>query len=202
MFWDFMTLRPETLHALLMYFSDRGTPDGYRHMHGYGAHAYRFVNPSGDTFYVKFHFKTDQGIKNLDSRRCTELISHDPDYSIRDLYNSIKKGNYPSWSMFIQVMLNEEAKKCKFNPFDVTKVWPQRNIHWYQLENWYSIAIQPIILQKSNSWPLVRHILYPALNPRRIKCFRVDSLPTETRNVIDWAQTICRYLSIVHIVCR
>ncbi|XP_068159394.1 catalase [Drosophila tropicalis] len=127
MFWDFMTLRPETLHALVMYFSDRGTPDGYRHMHGYGAHTYRMVNPSGETYYVKFHFKTDQGIKNLDCRRCDELRSHDPDYAIRDMYNSIKKCNYPSWSMFIQVMLNEEAKKCKFNPFDVTKVWPQKD---------------------------------------------------------------------------
>ncbi|EDW88563.1 catalase [Drosophila yakuba] len=127
MFWDFMTLRPETLHALLMYFSDRGTPDGYRHLHGYGVHTYRMINASGETQYVRFHFKTDQGIKNLDARRCEELMSHDPDYAIRDLYNSIKKGNYPSWSMYIQVMLNEEAKKCRFNPFDVTKVWPQKD---------------------------------------------------------------------------
>lgn len=126
MFWDFLTLRPETTHQVCFLFSDRGTPDGYRHMNGYGSHTFKLVNAKGEPVYCKFHFKTDQGIKNLDVKKADELASTDPDYSIRDLYNAIKDGNYPSWTMYIQVMTFEQAKKFKYNPFDLTKVWSQK----------------------------------------------------------------------------
>uniref|UniRef100_A0A674HLI6 Catalase n=1 Tax=Taeniopygia guttata TaxID=59729 RepID=A0A674HLI6_TAEGU len=124
MVWDFWSLRPESLHQVSFLFSDRGIPDGFRHMNGYGSHTFKLVNADGRAVYCKFHAKTDQGIKNLSVEEAGRLASTDPDYAIRDLYNAIAKGNYPSWSFYIQVMTFEEAEKFPFNPFDVTKVWP------------------------------------------------------------------------------
>uniref|UniRef100_A0A8C4V071 Catalase n=1 Tax=Falco tinnunculus TaxID=100819 RepID=A0A8C4V071_FALTI len=124
MVWDFWSLRPESLHQVSFLFSDRGIPDGYRHMNGYGSHTFKLVNASGRPVYCKFHAKTDQGIKNLPVEEAGRLASTDPDYGIRDLYNAIAKGDYPSWSFYIQVMTFEEAEKFPFNPFDVTKIWP------------------------------------------------------------------------------
>ncbi|XP_045462937.1 catalase [Harmonia axyridis] len=123
MFWDFLTLRPESIHQTMFLFSDRGIPDGYRHMNGYGSHAFKLVNSNGEYCFCKFHYKTDQGIKNLNVQRAGELAGSDPDYSIRDLYNAIARGDNPSWTFYIQVMTNEQAMKCPFNPFDLTKVW-------------------------------------------------------------------------------
>jgi len=126
MFWDFITLRPETTHQVCFLFSDRGTPDGYRHMNGYGSHTFKMVNAQGQAVYVKFHLKTDQKIKNLPVEKAGDLASSDPDYSIRDLFNSISKGQYPTWSFYIQVMTFEQAEKNKSNPFDLTKIWSQK----------------------------------------------------------------------------
>ncbi|XP_045784256.1 catalase [Maniola jurtina] len=124
MFWDFMTLRPETMHQLIYMFGDRGIPDGYRFMNGYGSHTYKLINAQGVAHWVKFHYKTDQGIKNLPVDKAGELASTDPDYSIRDLYNAIGRGEFPTWTFYIQVMTMAQAEGCKFNPFDLTKVWP------------------------------------------------------------------------------
>jgi len=126
MFWDFITLRPETTHQVSFLFSDRGTPDGVRHMNGYGSHTFKLVNKDGEATYCKFHCKTDQGIKNLSAETAEELGGKDPDYATRDLYNSIVNGKYPSWTMYIQVMTFDEAEKFRFNPFDLTKVWPHK----------------------------------------------------------------------------
>jgi len=125
MFWDFISLRPETTHQVMFLFGDRGTPDGFRHMNGYGSHTFKLINDKGEPIYCKFHFKTDQKIKNLDASKAGEIAGSDPDYSIRDLYNSIAKGNFPSWTAYIQIMTFEQAEKFEFNPFDLTKVWPQ-----------------------------------------------------------------------------
>lgn len=125
MFWDFISLRPETTHQVMFLFSDRGIPDGFRHMNGYGSHTFKVVNNEQKSHYIKFHFKTDQKIKNLDVNRANDLAASDPDYSIRDLYNSIANGDFPSWTLKIQIMTYEQAKNFKYNPFDVTKVWPQ-----------------------------------------------------------------------------
>ncbi|XP_035719813.1 catalase-like [Vespa mandarinia] len=124
MFWDFISLRPESTHQILFLFSDRGIPDGYRHMNGYGSHTFKMLNAYNNMVYCKFHYKTNQGIKNLSVDKAAELSSSDPDYSIRDLYNAIAKGRYPSWMFYIQVMTEEQAKNFKWNPFDVTKIWP------------------------------------------------------------------------------
>lgn len=127
MFWDFISLRPETTHQVMFLFADRGLPDGYRFMNGYGSHTFKLINDKGEPIYCKFHFKSEQGIKNLAPKKADELASSDPDYSIRDLYNAIAKGDFPQWNLKIQVMTFAEAEKFKFNPFDVTKVWSQKD---------------------------------------------------------------------------
>lgn len=121
-YWDFISLRPETTHQVMFLFSDRGIPDGFRFMHGYGSHTFKLQNSKGEATYCKFHFRTAQGIKNLDVQKAAELSASDPDYSVRDLYNSIGEGSFPSWNMFIQIMSFKEAENLRFNPFDVTKV--------------------------------------------------------------------------------
>lgn len=126
MFWDFITLRPETCHQVSFLFSDRGTPDGYRHMNGYGSHTFKLVNDKNEFYYCKFHFKTDQGIKNLPAAKADQLAGQNPDYAIEDLYNAIDNGQFPSWSLKIQVMTPEQAEKHADNPFDVTKVWSHK----------------------------------------------------------------------------
>jgi len=126
-FWDFISLRPETTHQVMFLFSERGTPDGFRHMNGYGSHTFKLVNTFGKPVYCKFHCKTDQGIKNLPAEKADQLAGADPDYAIRDLHNAIEKAQFPSWTMYIQVMTYKEAEEHKFNPFDLTKVWSQKD---------------------------------------------------------------------------
>ncbi|XP_025017536.1 catalase isoform X1 [Tetranychus urticae] len=126
MFWDFLSQRPESMHQVSFLFSDRGTPDGYRHMNGYGSHTFKLVNAEGEAVWAKFHLKPTQGIKNLDAKRADKLAGKDPDYSIRDLYNAISSGDFPSWIFYVQIMTFEQAKNFKFNPFDLTKVWSHK----------------------------------------------------------------------------
>lgn len=122
-FWDFLSLTPESIHQVTILFSDRGTPDGFRHMHGFSSHTYMWYNAKGEHFWVKWHFKTNQGVKNFTDKEATELAGTDPDYATRDLYNSIDKGDFPSWTAYVQIMKPEEADNYKFDPFDITKVW-------------------------------------------------------------------------------
>lgn len=124
MFWDFITLRPETTHQVCFLFSDRGIPDGFRHMNGYGSHTFKLVNAEGKPVYCKFHMKTDQGIQGLPVDKAHKLSADDPDYSLHDLYNAIAEQRYPSWTVYIQVMSFEQAEKFRWNPFDLTKIWP------------------------------------------------------------------------------
>lgn len=126
MFWDFLSLVPESIHQVTILFSDRGTPDGYRHMNGYSSHTLKLVDGAGKFRYVKWHFKTDQGIKTLTAEQASKLASEDPDYATRDLFNAIAKGEFPSWTVYLQIMEAEDAAKYRFNPFDVTKVWPHK----------------------------------------------------------------------------
>lgn len=122
-FWDFLSLTPESVHQVTILFSHRGTPDGFRHMHGFSSHTYMWYNEKGEHFWIKWHFKTDQGIKNLTDEEATKLAGIDPDYAARDLFNAIEKGNYPSWTAYVQIMRPEEADSYKFDVFDITKVW-------------------------------------------------------------------------------
>lgn len=124
MMWDFWSLNPESLHQVLILMSDRGTPYGYRHMNGYGSHTYSLVNKHNERVYVKFHFKTAQGIKNFDDAGATEMKGMDPDFAQRDLVDAIEQGNFPRWNVKMQVMTMAQAEEFRWNPFDLTKVWP------------------------------------------------------------------------------
>lgn len=122
--WDFWTLCPESLHQVTILMSDRGIPASYRNVNGYGSHTYSLINDKGERFWVKFHFKTKQGIKTLTNAEAEALIAKDRESHQRDLYNAIEKGDFPKWAVKIQVLPENEADKLGFNPFDLTKVWP------------------------------------------------------------------------------
>ncbi|MDQ3104987.1 MAG: catalase [Actinomycetota bacterium] len=122
--WDFWTLSPESAHQVTWLMGDRGIPKTWRHMNGYSSHTYMWVNAAGERFWVKYHFKTDQGIDYLTQQEADDLAGTDADYHQRDLYRAIEDGNHPSWSLKMQVMPFEDAKTYRFNPFDLTKVWP------------------------------------------------------------------------------
>jgi catalase len=127
MMWDFWSLSPESLHQVTILFSDRGTPDGYRHMDGFSSHTFSLINAKNELFYVKWHFKTKQGIKNFTGERASEMRGIDPDYAQRDLFDSIKKGDFPKWRVAMQIMPEKEAETYHINPFDLTKVWPHED---------------------------------------------------------------------------
>jgi len=121
--WDFWTSLPEALHQVTITMSDRGIPLSYRHMHGFGSHAFSMINARDERVWVKFHFKTQQGIRNLTDAEAESIVSKDRESHQRDLYESIERGDYPRWTMSIQVMTEEQAKRMPYNPFDLTKVW-------------------------------------------------------------------------------
>lgn len=123
--WDFWTLLPEALHQVTIVMSDRGIPASYRQMHGFGSHTFSMINANNERTWVKFHFTSNQGIKNLTDGESEQLIGRDRESHQRDLYESIENGDYPSWTMSIQVMTEEQAEKSLFNPFDLTKIWPK-----------------------------------------------------------------------------
>jgi catalase len=125
--WDFWTSLPESLHQVTITMSERGIPQSYRHMNGYGSHTYSLINANNERYWVKFHFKTQQGIKVLTDQQATELVGKDRESHQRDLLESIDKGDYPKWNMQIQIMPEKDASKCPFNPFDLTKVWPHKD---------------------------------------------------------------------------
>lgn len=121
--WDFWTMLPEALHQVTIVMSDRGIPKGYRNMHGFGSHTYSMINANNERVYVKFHFRTQQGIENYTNAEAAEVVGQDRESSQRDLFNAIEKGDFPKWKMYIQVMTEEQARNHPDNPFDLTKVW-------------------------------------------------------------------------------
>ncbi|MCU1292909.1 MAG: catalase [Bryobacterales bacterium] len=125
--WDFWSLSPESLHQVTTLFSDRGTPDGYRHMHGFSSHTFSLINAENERFWVKWHFLTQQGIKNLTAEQADRLAGEDPDYATRDLYQAIENKDFPKWKVYIQAMPEAEADSYKVNPFDLTKVWSHKD---------------------------------------------------------------------------
>ncbi|MDD5744142.1 MAG: catalase [Mesotoga sp.] len=125
--WDFWTMLPEALHQVTITMSDRGIPYSYRHMHGFGSHTFSMINANNERVWVKFHLVTEQGIKNLTDAEAEAIIGKDRDSHQRDLYESIERGEFPQWTMFIQVMTMEEAEKMPYNPFDLTKVWYKKD---------------------------------------------------------------------------
>ena len=121
--WDFWTSLPEALHQVTITMSDRGIPATYRHMHGFGSHTFSLINADNERFWVKFHFHTRQGIRNLTDAEAQALIGRSRESHQQDLYEAIEGGDFPRWTMYIQVMPEAEAARCPYNPFDLTKVW-------------------------------------------------------------------------------
>ncbi|WP_289812911.1 catalase [Arcanobacterium pinnipediorum] len=122
--WDFWTLNPETAHQVSYLMGPRGLPKSWRTMNGYSSHTYMWINASGERFWVKYHFISEQGVENLTNAEAEILAGKDAEYHRRDLWNAIAEGNFPSWKLSVQVMPYEEAKTYRINPFDLTKVWP------------------------------------------------------------------------------
>jgi len=125
--WDFWSLRPESLHQVTILFSDRGLPKSYRHINGYGSHTYSFINADNERFWVKFHFKTVQGIECLSDEEAAQIVGNDRESHQRDLFEAIENGEYPKWRMKVQVMPEKDAEKVPYNPFDLTKIWPHKD---------------------------------------------------------------------------
>ncbi|MBZ7921484.1 catalase [Ensifer adhaerens] len=123
--WDFWSLLPETLHQVTIIMSERGIPKSFRHMHGFGSHTYSMISAANERIWVKFHFRTQQGIENLSDAEAAAMVAGDRETHGRDLLNAIDSGNFPKWTLFIQVMTDAQAKAHKHNPFDLTKVWPK-----------------------------------------------------------------------------
>lgn len=123
MMWDFWSFNPESLHQILMIMSDRGTPNGYRHMNGFGSHTYSMINEANERVWVKFHFKTKQGIKNFNHEDAKLMKGENPDFAQEDLIKALENKEFPTWTMYIQVMTDAQAKDFRWNPFDLTKVW-------------------------------------------------------------------------------
>ncbi|WP_394827538.1 catalase [Pendulispora albinea] len=125
--WDFWSRSPESLHQVTILFSDRGTPKSYRHMHGFGSHTYSFLNAQGERFWVKFHFKTLQGIQNFTPEEAAKVASENPDHTTVDLFDAIAQKNFPKWRVCVQIMPEREADRYAIDPFDLTKVWPYKD---------------------------------------------------------------------------
>lgn len=159
--WDFWSLSPESLHQVTILFSDRGIPDGYRFMHGFGSHTFSLINAEGQRHWVKWHYKSQQGIRNLHPSEATRLAGSDPDYAQRDLFGAIERGEYPKWRVCMQVMSEEQAATRAVNPFDVTKVWSQKEFPLIEVGEFelnrnpanYFAEVEQVALAPSNVVP-------------------------------------------------
>jgi catalase len=125
-FWDYLSQNPESIHQVCILFSDRGTPDGYHHMHGYAGHTFKWVNKDGKYVYTQLHIRADKGFKTLSASAAGELAGSNPDYGIQNLFETIEKGDYPSWTVYVQTMTPEQAEKFRYNILDLTKVWSHK----------------------------------------------------------------------------
>ena len=125
--WDFWSLSPESLHQVTILMSDRGLPKSLRHVNGYGSHTYSFINAQNERFWVKFHFKTQQGIQNMTNAEGQAVVAKDRESNQRDLFEAIERGEFPKWNLRVQIMPEKEAETYRWNPFDLTKVWPHKD---------------------------------------------------------------------------
>ena len=163
--WDFWSQSPESLHQVTILMSDRGLPQSYRNVHGFGSHTYSFINAAGERFWVKFHFRTKQGIKNWTNAEGAAVIANDRESHQRDLYEAIERGEFPKWTFYVQVMPEAEQDKHWYNPFDLTKVWPHGDYPLIEVgelelnrnpENYFA-EVEQAALAPSNIVPGVGH---------------------------------------------
>lgn len=125
--WDFWSMLPEALHQVTIVMSDRGIPATYRHMHGFGSHTYSMINADNKRVWIKYHLRTQQGIKNISNEEATEIVGKDRESHQRDLFDAIERGDFPRWTLYLQVMTEDEADNYKENPFDISKVWSHKD---------------------------------------------------------------------------
>ncbi|WP_454629792.1 catalase [Bradyrhizobium cenepequi] len=163
--WDFWSLSPESLHQVTILMSDRGLPQSYRHLNGYGSHTYSFINAEGERHWVKFHFKTMQGIRNWTNAEAAEKVAQDRETHQRDLYESIERGDFPRWRFCVQVMPESDVGKHWYNPFDLTKVWPHKDYPLIEIgvlelnrnpENYFA-EVEQAALSPANIVPGIGH---------------------------------------------
>lgn len=184
--WDFWSLSPESAHQVAYLMGPRGLPKTWRNMNGYSSHTYMWVNEDGEKFWVKYHFLTDQGVENMSNEEAAKLAGEDADVHRRDLFDAIKKGDYPSWTLHVQVMPFEDAKTYRFNPFDLTKTWskndyPRIEVGRFTLNqnpiNHYA-QIEQAAFSPSNTVPGT------GVSPDKMLLSRVFSYPDAHRNRI------------------
>ncbi|MER8184831.1 catalase [Kitasatospora sp. NPDC094015] len=181
--WDFWTLSPESAHMVTWLMGDRGIPKSWRHMNGYGSHTYQWVNADGERFWVKYHFKTDQGIEFLTQADADRIAGEDTDAHLRDLYDAIGAGEHPSWTLYVQVMPYEEAWSYRFNPFDLTKVWPHGDFPLIEVGRMtlnrnpdnYHVHIEQAAFEPSNLVPGI------GVSPDKMLLGRIFSYPDTHR---------------------
>jgi catalase len=163
--WDFWSLSPESLHQVTILMSDRGLPQSYRNVDGFGSHTYAFINAAGERHWVKFHFKTQQGIKNWTNPEAAERVARDRETHQRDLFEAIEKGDFPKWKFSVQIMPESDVGKHWYNPFDLTKVWPHKDYPLIEVgilelnrnpENYFA-EVEQAALSPANVVPGVGH---------------------------------------------
>src|SRR5690625_2584259 len=190
--WDFWTLLPEAFHQLTILMSDRGIPRGYRHMHGFGSHTFSFINEAKERHWVKFHFRTQQGIENLTDEEAAQIIGQDRESSQRDLYEAIEAGDFPRWTLYVQVMPEADAATVSYHPFDLTKVWPKGDyplIEVGELElnrnpDNYFAEVEQAAFNPAN--------VVPASASLQTACSRGGCFPTAMPSAIGWRSTTTR----------
>ncbi|ANS77539.1 Catalase [Serinicoccus hydrothermalis] len=184
--WDFWTAHPESAHQVSYLMGDRGLPKTWRQMNGYSSHTYMWVNGSGERFWVKYHWHSDQGVENLSNEEAEQLAGADADYHRRDLFDAIERGDHPSWTLSVQVMPYEDAKTYRYNPFDLTKVWPHSDYPLIKVgrmtlnrnpENWFA-QIEQVAFSPSNQVPGT------GVSPDKMLLARVFSYPDAQRHRI------------------
>ena len=184
--WDFWTLSPESAHQVAYLMGDRGLPRTWRNMNGYSSHTYMWVNESGEKFWVQYHFHTDQGEDNMTNEEAAALAGEDADVHRRDLFDAIKRGDHPSWTLSVQIMPYEEAKTYRFNPFDLTKTWSHRDYPLHRVGRFtlnenptnHFAQIEQAAFSPSNSVPGT------GVSPDKMLLSRVFSYPDAHRNRI------------------
>ena len=184
--WDFWTNNPESAHQVTYLMGDRGLPKTWRHMNGYSSHTYMWVNGEGERFFVKYHWHSDQGVENLTNEEAEQLAGQDADFHRRDLFDAIERGDHPSWRLSVQVMPYEEARTYRYNPFDLTKVWPHADYPLHEVgrmtldrnpANWFA-QIEQVAFSPSNMVPGT------GVSPDKMLLARVFSYPDAQRHRI------------------
>ena len=194
--WDFWSLNPESLHQVTILMSDRGLPQNYRQQHGFGSHTYSFVNDAGERFYVKFHFKSQQGIACYTDGEAAELVGRDRESAQRDLFQNIEQGQFPRWTLKVQVMPEAEAATYHINPFDLTKVWPHADYPLIEV-GVLELNKNPRTISPKSNRPRSRRPMWcraSAFRPTR--CCRVACSRTATPIATAWASTTIRFPSM------